>query len=74
MESAKESRQAAEEAIRYHEVITLSARDSVTFVEALLDPPEPNEALKNAFQHHRELLGEYHVQERGSRNESDDQN
>lgn len=49
---------AAEETIRQREVIVLSARDSVTFVEALLNPREPNEALREAFRRHRELLGD----------------
>lgn len=37
---------AAEQTIRSHEVITLSARDSLLFVEALLNPPAPNDALR----------------------------
>ncbi len=52
------AREAAEATIRQHEVITLSARDSVIFFEALLDPPEPNEALRKAFQRHRDIVGE----------------
>jgi uncharacterized protein (DUF1778 family) len=50
--------EAAEETIRRHEVIALSARDSVAFVEALLNPREPNEALREAFRLHRELIGD----------------
>jgi uncharacterized protein (DUF1778 family) len=38
----------SEEVIRAHHIITLSAQDSATFVEALLDPPEPNEYLQMA--------------------------
>lgn len=49
--------EAAKETIREHEVIVLSARDSITFVEALLNPKGPNEALRKAFRHHRELFG-----------------
>ena len=48
---------AAEETIRNHEVIVLSARDSIMFVEALLNPRGPNEALRSAFRLHRELFG-----------------
>lgn len=43
------ARDAAEQTIRSHEVITLSAEDSLRFVEAILNPPEPNEALRRAF-------------------------
>ncbi len=50
--------EAAEETIRRHEVIVLSARDSIAFVEALLNPREPNEALREAFRRHRELIGD----------------
>jgi uncharacterized protein (DUF1778 family) len=44
---------AAEEVIRAHEVLELTERDSVRFVEALLNPPEPNEHLRAAFDHYR---------------------
>jgi uncharacterized protein (DUF1778 family) len=49
--------EAARETIREHEVIVLSARDSITFVEALLDPKGPNEALLAAARRHREVFG-----------------
>lgn len=48
---------AAEETIRSHEVITLSVRDSVAFVEALLSPPEPNEHLRAAARRYRAFIG-----------------
>ncbi len=37
---------AAREAIRMHEVIRLTAEGSRVFVEALINPPEPNEHLQ----------------------------
>jgi uncharacterized protein (DUF1778 family) len=49
--------EAARETIREHEVIVLSARDSIMFVEALLNPKGPNEALLAAARRHRELFG-----------------
>jgi uncharacterized protein (DUF1778 family) len=49
--------EAAEATIREHEIIVLSARDSLTFVEALLNPKGPNEALLAAARRHRELFG-----------------
>jgi uncharacterized protein (DUF1778 family) len=42
------AQQAAEEIIREHMVITLTAQDSRAFVEALLNPPAPNERLRAA--------------------------
>jgi uncharacterized protein (DUF1778 family) len=41
---------AAEATIREHNVITLTARDSIAFAEALLTPSKPNEALHAAFE------------------------
>jgi uncharacterized protein (DUF1778 family) len=37
---------AARETIRAHEVIRLTAEGSRAFVEALINPPEPNEHLR----------------------------
>jgi uncharacterized protein (DUF1778 family) len=37
------TRQAALNAIREHEVLTLNEREKRVFVEALLNPPKPNE-------------------------------
>jgi uncharacterized protein (DUF1778 family) len=38
----------AKKIIREHEIITLTARESKSFVNSLLHPPEPNDALKRA--------------------------
>jgi uncharacterized protein (DUF1778 family) len=43
----------AETTIREHDIITLSARDSAAFAEALLNPGEPNDALREAFARHK---------------------
>ena len=37
---------AAREAVRTHDVIKLTAEGSRVFVEALINPPEPNEHLR----------------------------
>jgi uncharacterized protein (DUF1778 family) len=49
---------AAEEIIEEREVIKLSPRDSMLFVEALLNPPEPSEHLREAFQKYREFVSD----------------
>ncbi len=49
---------AAEDVIRQHEVLELTERDSILFVEALLNPPEPNERLRAALQDYRDFFGE----------------
>jgi uncharacterized protein (DUF1778 family) len=48
---------AAREAIRVHEVIKLTAEGSRAFVEALIDPPPPNEHLRTLAQECAEELG-----------------
>lgn len=50
--------QAAEETIHRHEVIELSPRDSISFVEALLNAPEPNENLRAAARRYWDRVGE----------------
>ncbi len=45
--------EAAEETIRTHEVIRLSAEDSLQFAEAILNPPPPNDRLVALFDEYR---------------------
>lgn len=45
---------AADRVLAEHEVITLSDEDWDVFFDALVNPPEPNENLKRAFQRYRE--------------------
>ena len=49
--------EAAERVIGSHEKITLSARDWEVFYDALVNPPEPNERLKEAARRYRERVG-----------------
>lgn len=50
--------EAARKAVREHDIVTLTARDSIAFIEALLNPPAPNEALQRAFQRHADVFGQ----------------
>src|SRR5438270_13051330 len=43
----------AEATIRAQQTMTLSDRDSAAFVDALLNPPEPNDALRAAARRYR---------------------
>jgi uncharacterized protein (DUF1778 family) len=52
------AQRAAEEIIREHTVITLTAQDSRAFVEALLNPPAPNERLRAAAARYKQELAE----------------
>ena len=49
---------AAERVIDSHEKITLSAKDWEAFYDSLIDPPEPNETLREAARRYRERVGE----------------
>ena len=48
---------AAERVIDSHEKITLSAKDWEVFYDALVNPPEPNERLRQAARRYRERVG-----------------
>lgn len=43
---------------QHDNTIVLSAADSAIFAEVLLNPPELNEAMKKAFERHKELLNQ----------------
>ncbi len=49
---------AAEETVRTHQVIQLSARDSLLVAEAILNPKGPNERLREAMRRYREVYGD----------------
>ena len=48
---------AARRTIEEAEIIRLSADDQRRFAEALLNPPEPNAAMRRAAEAHRRLVG-----------------
>ncbi len=52
----RSAERAAERSIRDHAVLVLTARESQTFVEALLNPPAPNAALRAAAAHYGRVM------------------
>lgn len=52
------AQRAAEQAIREHEVVTLSARDSRAVMDALLHPEAVGPTLRRAAERYRSLLGD----------------
>jgi uncharacterized protein (DUF1778 family) len=52
------AQRAAEDAIRRHEVITLSARDSLAIMEALQHPPAPSSWLREAAEYYKAVMGD----------------
>lgn len=47
----------AERVIRENETVTLSGPDWETFYDALVDPPVPNAALRDAFAKYKRMTG-----------------
>lgn len=45
----------ADEVVHQHERITLSAEDWDIFYDALIDPPEPNKAMREGMKWYRDL-------------------
>lgn len=50
------AQEAAREAIREHELMSLTARDTKAFVNALLKPPAPSSRLKRAAARYKALV------------------
>jgi uncharacterized protein (DUF1778 family) len=50
--------EAAYRVIEQHQVLRLNREDSAAFVEAVLHPPEPNEALQAAAQRYQQLMSD----------------
>jgi len=48
--------QDARRVIRENERILLNAQDQKNFVESLLNPPEPNAALRTAYRNHKKTF------------------
>lgn len=48
--------EAAAEAIRSYQVLELTERETQAFANALLNPPEPNEALRAGARRYRKLV------------------
>jgi uncharacterized protein (DUF1778 family) len=49
-------REAASKAIEQSHVVELSREDQMAFAEALIQPPEPNDALRRAATRHRQMV------------------
>ena len=49
--------EAAERALRAHDVLTLSERDRKLFVAALVKPATPGKALRQAVKHYKQRTG-----------------
>ncbi len=52
------SSEAARQTIETTEIIRLSVEEYGVFIDTILNPPEPNDALRRAFEKRRELFGD----------------
>lgn len=52
---------ASEQAVRAHETLALTSEGAAAFVEAITNPPEPNENLRALARKAREIPGEAKV-------------
>ena len=50
--------EAARRIVRQNELVELTQRDRIAFVEALLNPPPPNDRLQRAIERHRQTVAE----------------
>lgn len=55
---SKSAQAAAQLTIANHNVLKLNAEDSRAFVEAILNPKEPTDALKKAMRRHQQEFGD----------------
>lgn len=52
---------ASERAVRAHETLTLTSEGATAFVEAIMNPPEPNEKLRALVRDAEEIPGQARV-------------
>jgi uncharacterized protein (DUF1778 family) len=54
---SKSAQAAAQAVISNHNILKLNAEDSRAFIDAILNPAEPNEALKEAARRYQQEFG-----------------
>ena len=54
----RSAREAARKAVREHQMMSLTARDTEAFAKALLKPPAPSKKLKRAAERYKKVMGD----------------
>ena len=54
----RSAQEAARKALKEHQMMTLTARDTEAFVKVLLKPPAPSKKLKRAAERYKKVMGE----------------
>jgi uncharacterized protein (DUF1778 family) len=55
---SKSAQAAAQQTISNHNILKLSAEGSRAFAEAILNPKEPTQKLKDAMKRHQQVIGD----------------
>jgi uncharacterized protein (DUF1778 family) len=55
---SKSAQAAAQQTISNHNILKLSAEGSKAFAEAILNPKEPTQKLKEAMKRHQQVIGD----------------
>ena len=53
----RSAQEAARKALKEHQMMSLTARDTEAFVKALLKPPAPSKKLKRAAERYKKVMG-----------------
>ena len=54
----RSAQEAARKAVKDHQMMSLTARDTEAFVKTLLKPPAPSKKLKRAAERYKKVMGE----------------
>ena len=54
----RSAQEAARKAVKEHQMMFLTSRDTEVFVKALLKPPAPSQKLKRAANRYKKIMGE----------------
>jgi uncharacterized protein (DUF1778 family) len=54
----RSAQEAARKALKEHQMMSLTTRDTEAFVKALLKPPAPSKRLKQAAERYKQVMGE----------------
>jgi uncharacterized protein (DUF1778 family) len=54
----RSAQEAARKAVKEHQMMFLTSRDTEVFVKALLKPPAPSKKLKRAANRYKKIMGE----------------
>jgi uncharacterized protein (DUF1778 family) len=54
----RSAQEAARKAVKEHQIMSLTTRDTEAFAKVLLNPPAPSKKLKHAAERYKKIMGE----------------